>query len=89
LARLREEYAVAGKGTLFKKLQFFLSNTAGSGQYSAAAAELEINANAVAVAVHRLRHRYRELIRLEIADTVAAPDDIEEEMRLLRAALSR
>jgi RNA polymerase sigma factor (sigma-70 family) len=89
LARLREEYEAAGKSTLFKKLQRFLSTSAASGQYDAAAAELEMNANAVAVAVHRLRHRYRELIRLEIADTVAAPDEIDEEMHYLRTALSR
>jgi RNA polymerase sigma-70 factor (ECF subfamily) len=89
LARLREEYSTAGKSILFKKLQLFLSNSTASGQYNAATAELEMNANAVAVAVHRLRHRYRELIRLEIADTVATPDDLEEEMRFLRTALSR
>jgi RNA polymerase sigma-70 factor (ECF subfamily) len=89
LQRLREEYTAAGKSILFKKLQLFLSTSTASGQYSAAAAELEMNANAVAVAVHRLRHRYRELIRLEIAETVAASDDIEEEMRFLRSALSR
>jgi RNA polymerase sigma-70 factor (ECF subfamily) len=89
LSRLREEYAAAGKNALFKKLQHFLSSSTASGQYLAAAAELEMNANAVAVAVHRLRHRYRELIRLEIADTVATPEDIEDEMRFLRAALSR
>jgi RNA polymerase sigma factor (sigma-70 family) len=89
LARLREEYTEAGKIALFQNLQHFLSNTTAAGQYGAAAPELEMNANAIAVAVHRLRHRYRELIRLEIADTVATPDDIEEEMRFLRAALSR
>ena len=89
LAHLREEYEAAGKSALFKKLHHFLSSSSASGQYSIVAAELEMNANAVAVAVHRLRHRYRELIRLEIADTVSTPDDIEDEMRFLRAALSR
>jgi RNA polymerase sigma-70 factor (ECF subfamily) len=89
LARLREEYEAAGKSVLFKNLQVFLSDIAGARQYTVAAAELKMNANAVAVTVHRLRHRYRELIRLEIAETVATPEDIDEEMRFLRVALSR
>ena len=47
-----------------------------------------MNSGAVAVAVHRLRTRYRELVRREIADTVANPGDVDDEMRHLLAALS-
>jgi RNA polymerase sigma-70 factor (ECF subfamily) len=43
---------------------------------------------ALKVAVHRLRKRYRELFRQEIADTVANPADVESELRFLAAALT-
>jgi len=43
---------------------------------------------AVKVAVHRLRQRYCELLRAEIADTVASPDEVEEEIRPFFAALA-
>jgi RNA polymerase sigma-70 factor (ECF subfamily) len=48
-----------------------------------------MTAGAVAVAVHRLRQRYREILRREIADTVGTPEQIEEELRDLRVILSR
>jgi RNA polymerase sigma-70 factor (ECF subfamily) len=89
LARLRTEYAADGKSALFIQLQPFLASGAAAGQYNAVAAELAITVNAVGVAVHRLRQRYRELIRLEITETVAAPDAVEEEMQFLRAVISR
>jgi RNA polymerase sigma-70 factor (ECF subfamily) len=89
LARLRADYAAERKSALFNQLQPFLASGSAAGEYHAVAAALEMNVNAVAVAVHRLRHRYRELIRLEIAETVAAPDAVEEEMQFLRAVLSR
>jgi len=41
----------------------------------------------VKVAVHRLRQRYRELLRAEIANTVASPDEVDDELRHLFAAL--
>jgi RNA polymerase sigma-70 factor (ECF subfamily) len=47
-----------------------------------------LSANAVAVTVHRLRQRYRALVHAEIANTVASPADVEEEMRHLLAALA-
>ena len=46
-------------------------------------------ANSVAAAVHRLRQRYRELVRAEIANTVASPEEVQEEMRHLFAALAQ
>lgn len=56
--------------------------------YASAAAELGLSEGALRVAVHRLRKRYRELFREEIAHTVAGPEEIEAELRHLLAALS-
>ena len=53
------------------------------------ARRLGMTEGAVKVAVHRLRQRYRELLRTEIAETVAGPSDIDDEMRYLLAALRR
>ena len=56
--------------------------------YAEIGARLRQSEGAVKVAVHRLRTRYRELLRDEIADTVAGPNEVEEELRNLFAALS-
>jgi DNA-directed RNA polymerase specialized sigma24 family protein len=79
-ARLREEFAAAGKTREFDHLKVFLSTLAGDGGYDAVAKDLEVPVASIAVKVHRLRQRYGELIRSEIADTVGSPADIEEEM---------
>ena len=52
------------------------------------AAQLGTSEGAVKVAVHRLRQRYREVLRAEIADTVASPGEVEDEIRSLFAALA-
>jgi transposase-like protein len=57
--------------------------------YAALAREMGMSEGALKVAVHRLRKRYRELFRREIAETVAAPEDVEAELRYLAAALMR
>jgi RNA polymerase sigma factor (sigma-70 family) len=87
LARLREETATAGKTRQFEKLSPFLSCEAESGEYASLANELGMSSGAVGVAVYRLRQRYRELVRLEIASTLIDSDQVEEEMRHLLAAL--
>lgn len=89
LARLREEFAAAGKTREFDHLKIFLSTLTGDGGYDAVAAELEMPVVTVGVKVHRLRQRYGELIRAEIAHTVASPADIEEEMCHLFDAVGR
>jgi RNA polymerase sigma-70 factor (ECF subfamily) len=89
LARLREEFAAAGKTSEFDHLKVFLSTAAGDGGYDAVAAQLEMPEVTVGVKVHRLRQRYGELIRAEIAHTVASPADIEEEMAHLFNAVGR
>ena len=89
LRALETEYAATGKQPLFEQLKVFLLENKGAGSYAETAARLEMTGGAVRVAVHRLRQRYGELFRDEIAQTVARPDEIEEEVRHLLAVLSR
>jgi RNA polymerase sigma factor (sigma-70 family) len=88
-SRLREEFADAGKLREFDHLKVFLSTLTNDGAYDAVALTLEVAVDSVAVKVHRLRQRYGELIRAEIAKTVASPADIEEELRHLFNAVGR
>lgn len=88
LARLKAEFAAADKARQFELLQPFLSGASADGDYAAVSGPLELNPGAVAVAVHRLRQRYRELVRAEVAQTVASPADVEDEMRQLFNALA-
>jgi RNA polymerase sigma factor (sigma-70 family) len=83
LTRLREEFAAAGKGEQFEHLKDYLSAEPGEGAYAEVATRLGISSNAVAVAVHRLRQRYGQIVRDEIAHTVASPAEVEEELRYL------
>ncbi len=89
LNRLEAEYQREGKGGLFAALKQTLMGSRESQPYSELAAKLGMNENAIKVAVHRLRRRYRELIRDEIAGTLASQRDIEEEMRHLFSALAQ
>jgi RNA polymerase sigma-70 factor (ECF subfamily) len=86
LARLREEFVVAGKAAHFEALKGTL--TGDRTPYAEIAATLGTSEGAVKVAVHRLRERYRDLIRAEIAETVGSPAEVEDELRHLLAALS-
>jgi len=88
-AKLRQESVAAEKEERFDRLKIFLEDGTEPGDYAALGVELGMVANTVAAAVHRLRQRYRELVRAEIANTVASPDDINEEMRRLFAALAQ
>ncbi|HET6249078.1 MAG TPA: RNA polymerase sigma factor [Tepidisphaeraceae bacterium] len=85
LTRLRGEFAAAGKIHVFEELKSSL--TGGSAPYSEIAAKLEMSEGAVKVAVHRLRARYRDLVRAEVAQTVDSDGEIEDELRSLMAAL--
>jgi RNA polymerase sigma-70 factor (ECF subfamily) len=86
IAALREEYAASGKSAVFDALSPWLSGTPGGG-YGAAAAKLGVSEGTARVAVHRLRKRYAEVMRREIARTVGSDDDVEDELRALLAAL--
>jgi RNA polymerase sigma-70 factor (ECF subfamily) len=85
--RLRQESAQAGRAELFDRLKPFLAGEPDPGEYGTVAAQLGWAQSSVAVAVHRLRQRYAELVREEIAHTVAEPGAVEAEMRDLFAAL--
>jgi RNA polymerase sigma-70 factor (ECF subfamily) len=87
LARLGTESAEAGKSGQFNRLKVFLTSKVDYGQYPAVAAELGLSTAAISLAVHRMRQRYRELVRAEIAHTVSSADELEEEMRHLFAAI--
>src|SRR4051812_4906422 len=73
LSGVREDYSRAGKSPQFERLKGFLSNPVEEGDYDRLAAQWGKNSGAVAVAVHRLRQRYRDLVRAEIAQTVSSP----------------
>lgn len=88
LRRLREEYVRAGREKLFEQLKPTLTETSRAVRYAEIATRLEMTEGAVKVAVHRLRLRYREVLRAEIADTVASPAEVEDELRNLFAALA-
>jgi RNA polymerase sigma-70 factor (ECF subfamily) len=87
LQRLRQEYQSSGRQAVFEGLSGFLSTEAGVGDYEALAPKVGMSPGSVAVAVHRLRQRYRECIRLELAQTVSSPADLEDEMNYLFAAV--
>ncbi len=88
LARVRQEYIAAGKHQVFEHLHGFLTGDSDDVPYAESARTLGISEGAVKVAVHRMRERYRALLRAEIAETVAGPEEIEDELRALLAALS-
>jgi RNA polymerase sigma-70 factor (ECF subfamily) len=88
LRRLREEHIRDGKERLFEQLKPTLTEASRSISYAEIAARLGSSEGAVKVAVHRLRQRYRELLRAEIADTVASSAEVEDEIRSLFAALA-
>ena len=74
---------------LFSVLKQTLTGTSDSQPYAYLAARLDMTESGVKVAVHRLRKRYRELLRIEITNTVADPDQTDEEMRdLFRVLVS-
>ncbi len=83
LARLQAEFATEGRAAVFDALKQFLTGGRPSARYAEVAARLGMTEGAVKVAVHRLRRRYRELLRAEIAQTVAGPDEIDDEIRHL------
>ena len=87
LARLEEEYHVAGNSALFEQLKQMLNDEPDRPSQAKIAQALNMTENAVKQAFHRLRQRYRLLLREEIAQTVAAPSDVEEELRHFIAVL--
>lgn len=85
--RLRRDYAEAGKASTFEQLSAWLSEDGSGEGYRRVAQELGSTEGALKVAVHRMRHRFREAIRAEIAETVSTPEEVEDELNALMAAL--
>jgi len=88
LARLEEEFRDSGKGELFEGLKSSLLADGSASSYAQLGARLGLKEDAVKQAAHRMRRRYRELFREEIAQTVAGPGEVEDELKHLFAVLS-
>lgn len=88
LARLREDYVAAGKEQVFVALEPYLSWNSGE-DFGGAAEKLSITEGSVRVAVHRIRKRFREFIRHEVADTIAPGEDLADEIRAVFLALTQ
>jgi RNA polymerase sigma factor (sigma-70 family) len=86
--KLRDEFVHLGRPEYFEQLKVFLLGQS-EAPYAALARQMNISEGALKVAIHRLRKRYRELFRQEIADTVADPAEVESELRYLAAVLMR
>ena len=87
LEALRRECAAEGRAEFFERAKPWLTGDAARGDQRAAAAGCGLNANALKVAVHRLKRRFRQLVKAEVAGTLADPAGVEDEMRALFAAL--
>jgi RNA polymerase sigma factor (sigma-70 family) len=88
MVRLQSEFGSTKKRKVFDRLKVYLTREKNSIPYREAADKLKMTEGAIKVAVHRLRHRYRELLRDEIAQTVDTEEQIDEEIRDLFAALA-
>jgi RNA polymerase sigma factor (sigma-70 family) len=88
LARLEEEYGRAGKQAWMQAMRPALTTDRGAIDYAEMSGKLGLTETAARVAVHRLRQRYRQLIRAEVASTVASPEEVEAEMHHLFQALT-
>jgi len=83
MSQLHDEYVTTGRARLIELLQGCLARDESALPYAEIAARLNLTAAAVKMAVQRLRARYREILREQIANTVSAPEEIEEELRHL------
>jgi RNA polymerase sigma-70 factor (ECF subfamily) len=88
MTALATEYTASGKQSLFEALKPFISGADDEVSYPELSHRLETSEGAVRVAVHRLRQRYGEAVRAEIARIVHRPEEIDDELRHLFAALS-
>jgi len=88
LERLEQEFRDSGKGALFNGLKSSLLAEDTGLSYAEAGARLGLTEQAVKQSVHRMRRRYRELFREEIAQTVAGPGEVEDELKHIFAVLS-
>ena len=89
MSRLEQEYTAAGKAMEFQQLKPHLTAVRGEIPYAEIASQCQSTEGAARVAIHRLRKRFREMFRVVIADTVATPGEVEEEMHHVLQILSR
>lgn len=87
LNALQTEMHGNGKASQFESLKPYLSGDGPQLSYGATAIQLGMSEGAVKVAVHRLRRRFRELVRDEVAQTVASAGEVDDELRYLRGAV--
>lgn len=86
LLELQNQYVEAGRGNLFEGLKPYLTGDASAPSHAETAAKLNLSEGATQVSIHRLRRKYRELLRVHIEQTVESPDQVEQEIRdLFRA----
>jgi hypothetical protein len=85
LAALRDEAERGGRGALYERLAEYLLEPPPREALVALGAELGMRPNTLAVAVHRLRERFRALVRAELAQTATTAEQVEAELALLRA----
>ena len=88
VTRLQAEFVAADKAALFAKLKIFLTGDKHACGYADLAVKLGTTEAALKMAVSRMRQRYGELLRAEIANTVSSAEEVDEELRSLFAALS-
>jgi len=88
LGRLRDEYEKRSQAVQFETLKPFLTGDQDQGAYGQAAASLQVSEAAARVAVHRIRRRYADLLRHEIAQTVSGPDEVDSEIHFLLNSLA-
>ena len=88
MSKLRAEFAAAGKANEFGRLSMFLNRDSESAGYETLAEGMGVSAGSLRMSVHRLRRRYRSLLRAEIAESVSGPEEIDDELRFLLLVLS-
>jgi RNA polymerase sigma-70 factor (ECF subfamily) len=88
LDQLRRESSAPAKRAMFDRVQGLLAGDGADAPYETLAAEVGLSVNAFKVAVHRMRQRYRELVRAEVLQTVSRPEEVDDEIRHLLAALT-
>jgi RNA polymerase sigma-70 factor (ECF subfamily) len=88
MAALRREYAVLKKESLFDMMRGIIWGGRDEASYAVLALQAGLSEGALKVAVHRMRKRLQERLRQEVAQTVATPGEIDDELRHLLAALS-
>jgi RNA polymerase sigma factor (sigma-70 family) len=87
--RLAADYAAEGKAERFAELEKFLPGEESESTYAEAATRLGVAEGTIKSDMHRLKRRYRDLLRTEIANTVTTPGEVDDELRYLMTALSQ